>query len=144
MQRPGALTALAVINFILSAFGVATVISCLFALKARFDPGSLPAEVDKDYVAMLAALPLWTIYTLLVAAVLKTGLWIASGVGYLQLRKVLGWGLGNAYAVVSLAETGIVLAGLPYGFQSRMAIAMLYPLITLLLLNRTFKDAFTG
>ena len=71
---------------------------------------------------------------------------ILSGIGYLQQKKFLGRTLGNTYAVISVLSTVVSLVFLPDasggGFSIITIIALLYPVLTLILLNTTFKEDF--
>ena len=82
---------------------------------------------------------------IIVLGFLSSLMLILSGVGYLGQRKVLGRGIGNAWAILSLASTGVNLVTLPAeagGFNLMTILGLIYPLLTLLLLNTTFKEDF--
>ena len=93
--------------------------------------GELGYGVLAGWVAAMAAL---------------TVLLLVSGIGYLKQKKFLGRKLGNTYAVLSIATTVLELAILPdviTGGQTIMVVvALLYPILTLFLLNTTFKEDF--
>ena len=80
------------------------------------------------------------------AMVALTILLLMSGIGYLKQRKFLGRKLGNAYAILSIVATVLELTILPdviTGGQTIMVVvALLYPVLTLILLNTTFKEDF--
>ena len=69
---------------------------------------------------------------------------LISGIGYLKQKKVMGWLVGNAYAILSIVSsivTGMMFASeLGGGFNIGTIIGLIYPVITLILLNTTFKD----
>ena len=75
--------------------------------------------------------------------VLLTGvgafLLIASGVGYLKQSKFMGRTLGTVYALVSLGGTalGVINGG---GIGVFTIIFSVYPVLTLIMVNTTFKD----
>lgn len=75
-----------------------------------------------------------------------TILLLLSGIGYLKQKKFLGRKLGNAYAVLSILTTALELAILPDvitgGKTIMVVVALLYPVLTLFLLNTTFKEDF--
>lgn len=75
-----------------------------------------------------------------------TILLLLSGIGYLKQKRFLGRTLGNTYAVLSILTTVLELAILPdviTGGQTIMVVvALLYPVLTLFLLNTTFKEDF--
>jgi len=63
---------------------------------------------------------------------------IVSGVGYLGQKRFLGRTMGNAYAVTSLASSGLGIV--VSGFGIGTIIGLVYPVLTLALINGTFKD----
>jgi len=74
---------------------------------------------------------------------------ITSGVGYLRQKKFLGRVLGNAYALLSIGTTIFELSVQPDnmlggGFNLMALFAVIYPVLTLILLNTTFKDDFVN
>ena len=77
---------------------------------------------------------------LLGAGVLRMVLLLASGVGYLGQKRFAGRTLGNVYAVLAVADTVIGLTVVKSGFGITTVIGLIYPLLTLALLNTTFKD----
>lgn len=133
-QRPGGLTALAVLNFVFGGFKILGFILSAVQLANL-------AQVKKDAAAMNIELPpdWFFLYGVLTSAIIGA-LLILSGVGYLKLRKKLGRGLGNMYAVLSLVDTGVQIA---VGEFSMVAILFsIYPVLTLFALNIIFKDDF--
>ena len=85
-------------------------------------------------------------YFMLAGMAVGAFLLIASGVGYLKQKKVLGRGFGNTYAVLSIA-TALVGASLVSekaggGFTIGTIVGLIYPVLTLILLNGTFKHDF--
>lgn len=147
-KRPGGLTALAVFNFI-GAAGL-----CLGAIGFMAMPRLLenapPApnpqqQAQIDALTDLGTLPLYLIAgrSLIVAILL-----LVSGIGYLKLKKFLGRTVGNAYAVVSiaLAIPMVMLAppALGGGYSLAGLLNFLYPVLTLILLNTTFKEDFVN
>jgi hypothetical protein len=86
-------------------------------------------------------------YFILLLLAVQAFLLIASGVGYLKQKKVLGRGLGNAYAILAIVSS--VVSGLVVsaeaggGFNIGTIIGLVYPVLTLALLNTTFKEDFT-
>lgn len=144
-KRPGGLTALAVFNFIFggsNALGVLAM-AALFALigaadlddEAKQELARAWEEVGKGVFTALFAL-------MAVSAVLL----IASGVGYLQQKKFLGRTLGNANAVLGIAASlgmaQLAPAAAGGGFSLGTLIGLVYPVLTLILLNTTFKEDF--
>jgi hypothetical protein len=133
-RRPGGLTALAVLNFVFSGFNALLLLGFAVIVGVKYN-GTNDVELAKS--ASKISLEMAWLLTLL--TVLRMGLLIASGVGYLKQRRFLGRMLGNAYAIVSLADLVIAVA---YNgdFQIGQLIANIYPVLTLILINTTFKD----
>ena len=145
-KRPGGLTALAVINFIFGGFGALG----LLALVAFFAILSGAAPEDQATIELKGALEEMgkgMLVVMLVLGVISTVLMIASGVGYLKQKKFLGRTLGNAYAGLALVQSGISAAMVDPlaggGFNIETMIGLIYPVLTLLLLNTTFKEDFS-
>ena len=158
-KRPGGLTALAVINFVFGAFSLLGIFGIIFMFnapmlmdKARDQlerDGASEAQLaqhDKSVEELEQAIEdmggdtgLWIN---LVASFVFAGLLIASGIGYLKQKKVLGRKVGNIYGILGvLLQAGMaVLAAFNFG----MLIGFLYPVLTLILLNTTFKDDFVN
>ncbi len=126
-KRPGGLTALAVINFVIG--GVMVLIYLLLTIGL----GIVDATGQE--------VPTVWAYGVAAAGLVASSLLISSGVGYIKQRKFLGRTLGNAYGVLSVARfiTEIAL-GSDIGIFS--LIFMIYPILTLILINTTFKDDF--
>src|SRR5215470_13231357 len=100
-KRPGGLTALAVLNFVfggLGAIGLLAIYALLGGGKAIADSaGKLEISAGGIYLSLLLG-------------AVGVCLLIASGVGYLKQKRVLGRGVGNAYAIISLAGQVVSLA----------------------------------
>lgn len=151
-QRPGGLTALAVINF---CWGGLNLLFALLMLAAIPLMGMVMEEarneLSPEELAQFEAIsevgaPLYI--SLAVLMLLTAALLIASGVGYLKLKKFLGRTLGNSYAVLSVISTlgsalilPLVLGG---GFNIMVIVSLIYPVLTLVLLNTTFKEDFVN
>ena len=134
-RRPGGLTALAICNFVfggLGAFGILA-LAALLGLADEATKAKMMESLEKiPNVAML--------YVGVVIAIVTVGLMIVSGVGYLRQKRVLGRSLGNAYAICSLGNTlfSLIVIGQKFGITT--IINFVYPVLTLVLLNSTFKD----
>ena len=50
--------------------------------------------------------------------------------------------LGNVYVVLGIAAVAVEATG-PQGFTFLLLVAVIYPLLTLILINTTFRDDFT-
>ena len=64
-----------------------------------------------------------------------------SGLGYLQLKRAQGWLLGNLYAVIALTNTALY-AFLLEEFGTSSLLWLPFPIITLVLLNTTYRKSF--
>ena len=73
---------------------------------------------------------------------------VISGIGYLQQKRGMGWMVGNVYAVFSVVSS--VVSGLLMkpelggGFNLSAILGLVYPVLTLILLNWTFKEDFAN
>ncbi|MEO8700400.1 MAG: hypothetical protein ABI867_10165 [Kofleriaceae bacterium] len=132
-KRPGGLTALAVLNFVFAGLGLLGLLAVLALLTAAdvASGGKLEGGggVSKGII-----------YVALILGVVRMGILLAAGVGYLKMKRFLGRTLGNVYAILAIADTVIALALLKQGFGIGVIIGLIYPVLTLILLNTTFKD----
>ena len=66
---------------------------------------------------------------------------LLAGIGYLKLKKVLGWVMGNAYAAVIILHTiiSLILTPASRGGAVSLTISLAYPVITLILINFVYK-----
>jgi hypothetical protein len=150
-KRPGGLTALAVINFVFGGLGVLGSLGML-ALMAFLDAAAKSGENEEAADAQRQMAEAWekiglgVFYAMLIVGAVSAILLIVSGIGYLQQKKFLGRTLGNAYAVLSIASSlamgMIVTADAGGGFNIGTIIGLVYPVLTLFLLNSTFKEDF--
>ena len=132
-RRPGGLTALAVLNFVGSGFVMLGVIAFAALLGiGKMSEAASGAKLALPSTSVLAGLLLLDTVTI--------GLLIASGVGYLRQKRRLGRSVGTAYAIVSLVSKIISLATIHNSFGIGVIIGLVYPVLTLILLNTTFKD----
>ena len=132
-KRPGGLTALAVLNFVFGGLGALGLLA-IFALLSAVDSAS-GGEVTS---AMSKAPNSGMVWVSILLGLASVALMITAGVGYLGQKRFLGRTIGNAYAVTSLVSTGIGLTIQPFGIGT--IIGLVYPVLTLALLNTTFKD----
>lgn len=155
-KRPGGLTALAVINFVLGGLlllGVLGFIGGGIAMDHLPDEGTAKMSEEErgdiDKVKKMFEDP--TMLVLNGLSVPCAALIIISGIGYLKQKKVMGYILGNSYALFDIATTilGIFLidSELVEGageFNIMTIVGFIYPVLTLILLNTTFKEDFTN
>ncbi|MGE0547574.1 MAG: hypothetical protein AB7O24_04475 [Kofleriaceae bacterium] len=105
-----------------------------FGIVESADPGGMSREMSKAGVSSTALI------VQLLIGVVATILMIASGVGYLKQKRFLGRTLGNGYAVASLLSTVVSLAMVKDSFGIMTIIGIIYPVLTLILINGTFKE----
>jgi len=134
-KRPGGLTALAVLNFVFGGIGA------IFTLLA-FGGLALIREGVKHAEAsgMKYEGQSLTMATVVIAlGGFSALLLIVSGVGYIQQKRFTGRTLGTLYALVSLAGSALTVAT-GGGLGIAMIIFSVYPLLTLILVNTSFKN----
>ena len=148
--RPGGLTALAVFNFIFGCLSVIGAFGSLVLPRTLEMVANQPgiSETQRQQMQALADIGPTTLYLLAGGSLISAILLIASGVGYLKLKKFLGRTLGNASALFGLAAalaSALWLAPqLGGGFNIASIINFIYPFVTLILLNTTFKEDFVN
>ena len=148
-KRPGGLTALAVINFVFAAWGLIGLLG-LVAMFAFF--GKIPTdqmdETQKAQIEAFQNMGLSMFIFIFALSIISGLLLLLSGIGYLKQKKLLGWGLGNVYGIVSIISSIISAFMFPVeiggGFRITTMIGLIYPIVTLVLLNTTFKEDFTN
>ena len=137
-MRPSGLTALAVFNFIFGGLGAITSLIGLATVGLMRTTMAEQSKITGEPVPAEGLL-----YGTILISMVTAGLLIASGVGYIGLRRFAGRILGNAYAVAALAGITLELALMPVAFTISGLIGFVYPLITLFLLNVIFRKDFT-
>jgi len=148
-KRPGGLTALAVINFIFSGWGFIGLIglAAFFAFIGKIPTDDMN-EAQKTQFEAFQNMGLPVFIFIFALSLISSGLLLLSGIGYLKLKKFLGRMIGNTYAVISIVSS--VISGIMFpsemggGFNIGTIIGLIYPIITLILLNATFKDDLTN
>jgi hypothetical protein len=152
-RRPGGLTALAVINFIfgaLSAFSVLGLFGVLFLVRNTEFVQNATAATPQQQSQLQALTDMGSgmFLFLTIFSAISAVLLIVSGIGYLKLKKFLGRTLGNITALLSIAAsvaTALLMAPqLGGGFNLGTVIGLIYPALTLFLLNVTFKEDFVN
>jgi len=146
-KRPGGLTALAVLNFVFGAKDCLNLMGLVTMMAIKRGWITLPEKKDMDeFTNVVKALPNNVLYGMLAFSIVSAFLLISSGVGYLKQSKVWGRMLGSVAAIVGVGGTvavAAVAADAPGGGFTLLTIAMLvYPALTLILLNTTFREDF--
>ncbi len=148
-KRPGGLTALAVINFIFSGWGFIGLIglAAFFALIGKISTDKMQ-ETQKLQIEALQDMGLSVLILIFALSLVSSTLLLLSGIGYLKQKKFLGRTIGNIYAVITIISSvvsGILFApALGGGFNIGTIIGLIYPILTLILLNTTFKEDLTN
>ena len=147
-SRPGGLTALAVFNLVGGVFDLIGVASNTFILLVHRGTIEVPdEEAKKGILTTIDLMGEQAVATQIPWCAVCGLLLILSGIGYLKCKRVLGRGFGNAYALVSMGFAGVFTwflsqhTGLGFGFG--VLILVIYPVLTLILVNTTFKEDFT-
>ena len=148
-KRPGGLTALAVINFIFAGWGFIGLLglAALFAFIGRI-PTDEMNEAQKAQIEAIQNIGTSMLVIIFALSLLSSVLLLLAGIGYLKQKKFLGRTIGNTYAVVSIVSSvvsGIMFASeLGGGFNIGTIIGLIYPVLTLILLNTTFREDLTN
>jgi hypothetical protein len=137
-MRPGGLTALAIFNFVFGGLAAIGSLIHLATLNAFYD--QMVAQAEKSGTHNFPTKGL--LYALGCIAFVRASCLITSGIGYLGMRKFLGWVLGNAYVVIALGSVIFEITQAPQGFSVFNLVEFAYPLITLFLLNVIFRKDF--
>jgi hypothetical protein len=150
-KRPGGLTALAVINFIFSGLSLIGLLGWLIIMLVII--GIIPTEqmneIQKTQMAAFEKLGIPIFIFIFVLSIISGILLLLSGIGYLKQKKIMGRLLGNLYAVINIISSvisGILIddPDIGGGFNIMTIVGLIYPVLTLILLNSTFKDDLTN
>jgi len=131
-RRPGGLTALAVLNFVFAGLGLLALLA-VFALLSAADTSLSKAGAEVHISSGV-------IYGLILLGILREIIMIVAGVGYLGQKRFLGRTLGNVYGLLAIADTAIGIGLAHTGVGVGAIIGLIYPILTLILINTTFKD----
>lgn len=144
-NRPGGLTALAVINFVFAGWGLIGlfVLVGFFALRGKI-PTDEMQEAQRMQIEAFQNMGLPIFIFIFALSLVSSILLLLAGIGYLKQKKFLGRTIGNLYAIINIIRsivTGIMFSPeLGGGFNIGTIIGLIYPLLTLVLLNTTFKE----
>lgn len=141
-KRPGGLTALAVLNFIFGGFGVLGLLGMVALLGIASAVEAEDPQAGEELRKAMEEFGSLFMVALVLTAV-SAFLLIASGVGYLQQKRTLGRTLGSVYAALSICSSLVSAALMPEelggGANIGTMVGLVYPVLTLVLLNTTFK-----
>jgi hypothetical protein len=149
-KRPGGLTALAVINFIFGAFSALDVLGLLarpFLIERTREVAERSSdEAAKARIAAMTEMGQEFFIGLAIFSGITAILMVISGIGYLQQKKFLGRTLGNVYGGLGVVAAFATAMSMPValggGFNIGTIVSLIYPVLTLILLNGTFKEDF--
>ncbi|MEJ7603856.1 MAG: hypothetical protein WKG01_38605 [Kofleriaceae bacterium] len=131
------MTALAVLNFVFAGLGLIGSLGMLTLLGAA-DRGG---EFDRSLAQAGSTAPSkGAIYAVLLVGLAASAIMLVAGVGYIKQKRFLGRTMGNVYVVLSLASTVMGIVLLHSGFGLFSIIGLVYPVLTAILINGTFKD----
>lgn len=148
-KRPGGLTALAVINFIFSGLGLINliVLAAAFAFIGMMPTDEMPEE-QRAQIEAFQQMGTSVYVIIFFLTIISSVLLLLSGIGYLKQKKFLGRMMGNAYAVITIVSS--IVSGMMFasefggGFNIGTIIGLIYPVLTLILINTTFRDDLTN
>jgi hypothetical protein len=143
--RPSGLTAMAVLNFVFGGFLLVQVpwMVLLLAMHEGAMPGRR-SEENKPALELVEKAGKPVIATAAVLYGLAGIVQVLAGFGYLKLKRFLGRAMGNLYVLLAIALSllwGIGTAGTRMGgFNLGLILNLVYPLITAVLINTTFRE----
>ena len=148
-NRPGGLTALAVINFVFSGWGMLGLLflAGFFALIGMI-PTDQMDETQRMQIEAFQNMGIPVFIVIFILSLVSNVLLLLSGIGYIKQKKIMGRWLGNAYGIISIVSS--VISGFLFpsdiggGFNIMAIVGLIYPVLTLILLNTTFKDDLTN
>lgn len=118
---PAGLKAMAILNFVFAAIWSSWFIFWLFVIT----------EID---MAPWLRAAIWL-------RSFEMALMIVSGIGYLMQNRILGRYGGTAFASLAIFTT-LMEATMVYYFNILTIIWLIYPVLTLIMLNTVFRDRF--
>ena len=140
-KRPGGLTALAVLNFVFGGIGLITSLMSLAVLNMADDMVKIGTAGQASITDAPGA---GTVYANVFLGIIAAVLLIAAGVGYIGQKKVLGYMVGCAYGILGIVGAIVNMATMPGSVVPIIILGLAYPIITLALLNTTFKKCFVN
>ena len=148
-KRPGGLTALAVLNFVFAGWSLLGMagMAVFFTLKDKIPTEDMD-EKARMQIEALQEMGISILVLIVALSVVSCTLLFLSGIGYLKQKKFLGRILGSTYGIITIITS--IVSGLMFkpelggGFNIGTIIGLIYPILTLILLNTTFKEDFTN
>lgn len=145
-KRPGGLTALAVLNFVFTGLGLLSLLALVAVMKFA-DQAMASATTEKDRATIAAfndmGMGPWAL--IVGSGILTSALLLIAGIGYLKMKR-WGWIAGNLYALLSIVSALLTVFMMPPalggGFNLMSIVGLIYPVLTGILLNTTFKAEF--
>ena len=105
-------------------------------------------EVQKTQMEAFKELGIPVFVLFFVLSIVSSVLLLLAGIGYLKQKKFLGRTIGNLYGVIKIISSvvsGILFSSeLGGGFNIMTMVDLIYPVLTLILLNTTFKEDLTN
>jgi hypothetical protein len=149
-KRPSGLTALAVINFVFSGWGLIGLLglAAMFAFIGQIPTDNMN-ETQRAQIEAFQNMGIPVFIFIFVLSIISSVLLLLSGIGYIKQKKIMGRWLGNAYGIISIISSVVSGLMLPSemkggGFTIGSMIGLIYPVLILILLNTTFKDDLTN
>jgi hypothetical protein len=136
-NRPGGLTAMAVLNFVFGGIGAIASLLAFGGLALIREAVQKAEASGMKYEGQSLSMA----YVGVALMAFSAFLLLVSGVGYIKQSRFAGKTLGTTYALVSLGGT-VLSAATGGGIGVFGVIFCVYPLLTLILLNSSFKTAF--
>jgi len=148
-KRPGGLTALAVLNLVFAGWGFLSLLAfgAFLALRDRIPTDNMD-DTQRAQMEALQEMSLSAFGIIIALSVVANVLLLVAGIGYLKQKRILGRMVGNGYAIVSIISSVVsarmFTAEMGGGVNIATLIGLIYPVVTLILLNTTFRDDLTN
>jgi hypothetical protein len=118
-RRSNGLIVMAVLNCLKGAWGIFSFVSLLVMGEA----------------------PPWLMH---LSGLLLSVLLVVSGIGYYQQKQVLGWRVGNAYGCLGVLRYFLLVKQVGWYSYLWFSMWLIYPLLTLVMLNSVLRTQFPG
>ena len=132
-KRPGGLTALSVINFVIFGLSILGLIGSIATYAGLFPTPPNMTEEQKSTIEAFQNMGISKFTFIITLGFITNALLLVSGIGYLKLKKIMGRYFGNAYGIISIVSG--VLSGFIYtsemgrGFNIGTIIGLIYPVL---------------